>query len=916
MQQIVDAIRNKTCVLFAGAGLSRDAGLPDWLGFCQRLKEELSRDGKLPPDCLSVLNTLLAERARVPLAIELILGVARRTDVVRAVRAILNPTKDSQVHRVIGELSVRGAVTTNYDRVLDGVFPADSYRLSNSRAHLKVVPTAVASGAKFLLKIHGDIDDQLDPSDPLVARGAPFMVLSKGDFAALIQGERGEGIVLALHSILQENSVLFLGYSFSDPDVSWMLRFLSEQCQFMHPSWYVGLKGQPLPDLPYNVTGISVLDTWESLGSWLSHLSNALRESRAAMEKEPTPTVPTPHVLSDEERRAYLALTRHLTDLESNDLAERVLASALLEEISQQPDFSFEWLSGRVRAFLEVGPALGEALAHGTIRYLTQLKLVEQRPDGRFRAIANATQTLLRRAAAGWERDRSEFYTSIARKLSPRDSPMSPDFTQALDAILLALCVRFGQAMAQWVHRGVGRELGWEHVKEMIRTHLMDREEIRKAEAVFDLILRQPADEEVPYLYRLLGAAFLANSVRLDPSAANVLKAALSSYELYLDTNVLLPIVIDDHVDHRAMNAIIQDSRDAGVKLLVLQCVFDELSAHRDVASRTVYECREDLSRLSELVTVLGMRANCFIQGYLNILSISKDDKAAGSKQTKGITWKQYLERYTDSNLGERLEQLGIKIVGSYERARAGSEYNEILAAIAREWERKLGFERAPVLNENEAEQFCYIYHRRGELASTDSIPHVWFLSYETVLAKVFEKHPGRWGTPPTFPFSAWVAFLDSRLPWTPKDPSAIVNAILKGHSAAFDLPDPIALVRAKAFGERVTSRDEEEALQVALSGFTLIKRVEKARSAVLSRARLADATRESSEARKAAVAEISTALDEQIVRLREELSKKGAVLHEVEARFHQQRQELESLKAQIGKGTKRPPRKKHRYRK
>jgi hypothetical protein len=63
---------------------------------------------------------------------------------------------------------MRGIVTTNYDRVLDPLLPPYAYRLTNSLEKLKQVSTAVGSGNIFILKLHGDIDDGLDPGSLLV----------------------------------------------------------------------------------------------------------------------------------------------------------------------------------------------------------------------------------------------------------------------------------------------------------------------------------------------------------------------------------------------------------------------------------------------------------------------------------------------------------------------------------------------------------------------------------------------------------------------------------------------------------------------------------------------------------------------------------------------------------------------------
>ncbi|MBM2831497.1 MAG: hypothetical protein HW414_549, partial [Dehalococcoidia bacterium] len=242
--------------------------------------------------------------------------------------------------------------------------------------------------------------------------------------------------------------------------------------------------------------------------------------------------------------------------------------------------------------------------------------------------------------------------------------------------------------------------------------------------------------------------------------------------------------------------------------------------------------------------------------------------------------------------------------------------YPNVLAAIKQEWEKRAhAWERPPILNENEARQFIHIYRRRADLRSADVAPQVWFLSYETLLANVFRQNARRWEMPPTFPFSAWVAFLDSRLPWVPKDPRAIVNAILKGHSSAFDLPEPVVLVRKKAFGDRVTTKDEEDATQLVLSAFHIVSKVERSRAAVLSRGRRSDAARESIEARKVAVGEISSALQETISSLREQLAKQKTELMQGRAKPKQGEEDLKEVGAEGGRKPKPVPRHKRRRR-
>ncbi|GAI33966.1 unnamed protein product, partial [marine sediment metagenome] len=254
-------------------------------------------------------------------------------------------------------------------------------------------------------------------------------------------------------------------------------------------------------------------------------------------------------------------------------------------------------------------------------------------------------------------------------------------------------------------------------------------------------------------------------------------------------------------------------SHKAGVHLYVLECFFDEICAHLTVAKRTVEDCGGDLQALSEIVTIWGKHANCFIQGYLNTLEESEIN-AAYKVSAASVKWEEYWHKYTPGKLNREINNLGINVVptSSDKQFTSTPEYKEVLKLIAEEWGRRKSYlyPRATILNQNEAIQFCFLYRRRRERKLSGLSSEIWFLSFETLLAAVYARNASKWQVPPTFPFSAWAAFLDSRLPHAPRNPTAIVNAILKGTPEAFDLPDPIALVRKKAFGNRVPTKVEE----------------------------------------------------------------------------------------------------------
>ncbi|MFQ6029101.1 MAG: SIR2 family protein, partial [Dehalococcoidia bacterium] len=519
MQEIASAIASGRCVLFAGSGTSRDAGLPDWLGLVERLRDDLRDQGKLQPAYYDAITAVLADHKDLGVSLQILQSAVRRQELVLALRRILNPTSPSQITKALADIGFAGTVTTNYDRVINETVSGNAYTLSNGSHDLKIVPTAVSASDQFLFKVHGDIDDQLSPTDSLVTRGGPFMVITEADFS-ILQGSRGDQLLLSLHSILQERSVLFLGYSFGDPDIGHILRYLGDNCQFIHPSWFVSRKGSSVPNLPSNVTPVLELDDWSQLPDWLAELKEAVEQEQRNPTETVVGVVTSRKLISDEEHQTLLALARYLNGLESDDLAERVLAAALLEEISAKESFDTSWLQVKVGELLDIGPAWAEALSHATAALLMRIGAMEQIDGGVFRPIKKETEYRMKNAQREWERDRNRFYSRVRTRMSAEPSPEFEKFATNLDKLLQDLCIEFGQTLAESMYRGSGKKLAWEQVKQYVDIHFSKSADIKAVRTLLDYVFANPSDAEYPYLYRLLSAAFLANSVRLDPTVS------------------------------------------------------------------------------------------------------------------------------------------------------------------------------------------------------------------------------------------------------------------------------------------------------------------------------------------------------------------------------------------------------------
>jgi hypothetical protein len=209
--QLVQAIAEDRAVAFLGSGLSVAAGLPDWA----RLLKELADDAFASELMGDADHADLIEWAGKPdflmLADAIVNLLGRDRFIERMKTKFDNGAKPTDVHRALTAVPFAAYLTTNYDTLLEDAW-------SNSAAErLRVYTNADTAELRdpfrnrrpFLVKVHGSID-------PLKA-----LVLGLGEFRRATHENRAYRVFL--QDVFRRYTVLFLGYSLSDPDVLNML---------------------------------------------------------------------------------------------------------------------------------------------------------------------------------------------------------------------------------------------------------------------------------------------------------------------------------------------------------------------------------------------------------------------------------------------------------------------------------------------------------------------------------------------------------------------------------------------------------------------------------------------------------------------------------------------------------------------
>ena len=201
-ETLILRLRDRKCVLFAGAGLSAAAGLPTWDNLLRGISDWAQR--KLP----SAIDRT---------AIEAALLKGELTSVAQYLREEIGPEAFhkaltaglqcddvdlSPAHHLIPALPFRAVVTTNFDNLIERAYGGRLTVVTQNDA--QQLAACIDSGQQFLLKAHGDLTR------------ADTIVLSESDFARMVFGV--EAFRQSFVTLLMTNAILFVGYSLSDPD--------------------------------------------------------------------------------------------------------------------------------------------------------------------------------------------------------------------------------------------------------------------------------------------------------------------------------------------------------------------------------------------------------------------------------------------------------------------------------------------------------------------------------------------------------------------------------------------------------------------------------------------------------------------------------------------------------------------------
>jgi hypothetical protein len=195
-QEYLKALEQGSAALFAGAGLSQPSGFVNWKELMRDIADELGLSVDEEADLISIAQfhvNKFGSRAKLNSSL---------------IEEFTKEAQPNDNHRLIADLPVDTVWTTNYDTLIEDAFANAGKRVDKKTTKANLAQTKLNRDV-IVYKMHGDIDQPQDA------------VLTKDDYENYT--ETRALFSTKLQGDLISRTFLFLGFSFTDPNIEYIL---------------------------------------------------------------------------------------------------------------------------------------------------------------------------------------------------------------------------------------------------------------------------------------------------------------------------------------------------------------------------------------------------------------------------------------------------------------------------------------------------------------------------------------------------------------------------------------------------------------------------------------------------------------------------------------------------------------------
>jgi hypothetical protein len=253
---LLQAITNDKLVIFSGSGTSHNLNLPSWNELVMKIIDSIVT--KTGDKKLNTFKLLLESNAMD--ALDVLTQIEKQgyrkhsfDYLVDNLRILEN--EDLQLQKELFELCPR-IITTNYDHAFENALGDKIHKITYESIH---GITNLSKKDNYIFKIHGDINDP------------DKCILFQSDYDRLYEENKENLFLTRLKSLILDKTILFIGFSLSDPYINKVFSKMNELTSGMMDKHYL-ITTQKEFNLPFIEP--LVIDNYSKILSEIKSLSN------------------------------------------------------------------------------------------------------------------------------------------------------------------------------------------------------------------------------------------------------------------------------------------------------------------------------------------------------------------------------------------------------------------------------------------------------------------------------------------------------------------------------------------------------------------------------------------------------------------------------------------------------------------
>jgi hypothetical protein len=631
---LIDRFSEDGQILFAGAGIGRRVNLPDWSEYAEKIAFFAE---KHEPEIAAVMRSRIRAQ-RYPEAFALFeqcdnLPPADRFKALA--QPFQDPEPDPDPLLSLLRLPFDAVITTNFDRSL-----VEAYAKARGKAARTAGPSDTPLkecpyiAEFYIARIHGKVEHP------------PSMVLTSDAYTAL---EYDDSYIDFLNFAFTHRRCLFLGFSFVDPAISNVLTTIAKKSIVAAKTHYALLPSSAPPELAQKLASVGVrVESYKDDNHHEILWDGIARAASSAIE---SPVDPSNVSAAYNRTKHLVAISYAVAQLSVDDgtaLSDLVLQGVVLSSI-EKCESTLPEIAKALRAVVPMESAEAEAL---TARLLEVL-------ESRGVAIQIGGTEPLWKASSAQAPPTDPIdvlLASFENRLLVRESiELKPEHRKGVAATIRSVLVERAWELAQeFMTPAASAEKEdrayLDHLASAVKINLPTVPGDRREAVVRTLInlLTEPNPDQEAVLADLIRLAFGVQVVTTTGRSA-LYKLVLPE-KLYLDSNILMPLVIEGHPNSHGLQGSLRKLRQSSKSLSILipDVFLNEVISHRGLA---IQEFRDlglekpaESEQYSDYFGPTG--TNAFIAGYLN-----------RSEKLLDITFGEWLEKVAPYRTEAELEK-------------------------------------------------------------------------------------------------------------------------------------------------------------------------------------------------------------------------------------------------------------------